>query len=147
MSRYKHIKTSDIQNCFTSYLVTAVINKKYQYLQRRAYWQEREAEFVNIDEQAYLSFETEFANYLSEQFVELWDNISKIQELLTMIDNSHLVKAIKKLTDREQKIVFARVFRQSSYLEIGRSLGITEKQAEASYHYAMTKLRKELEER
>ena len=63
------------------------------------------------------------------------------------MDNSHLVKAIKKLTEREQKILFAKVFKQSSYAEIGRSIGISEKQAEAIYHYAIRKLRKELEEK
>lgn len=142
MSKYRN--TSDVQNRFTAYLVTAVINRKYQYLYKRASQWEMESEFINIEEQNFFHFETEFAEYLTEQFVELWDNILKIQELLSVIDNSHLLKSIKKLTEREQKILFAKVFKQSSYAEIGKNMGISEKQAEAIYHYAITKLRKEL---
>ena len=145
MSKYRN--TSEVQNRFTAYLVTAVINRKYQYLYKRATQWEMESEFINIEEQKFFHFETEFAKYLTEQFVELWDNILKIQELLSVMDNSHLLKAIKKLTEREQKILFAKVFKQSSYAEISRSIGISEKQAEAIYHYAIRKLRKELEEK
>ena len=85
MSKYR--KTSDVQNRFTSYLVTAVINRKYQYLHKRASQQEMETDFINIEEQSFFYFETEFAKYLTEQFVELWDNISKIQVNIPVLRN------------------------------------------------------------
>ena len=100
-----------------------------------------------MEDQNYFHFETEYTKYLTEQFAELWDNVLKVQELLSVIDNSHLVKAIKKLSEREQKVLFSRVFKQSSYGDIGKDIGVTEKKAEAIYHYAITKLRKDLEEK
>lgn len=139
--------TSDLQNRFTAYLVTAVINKKSQYLKKRAYSNEKEIELQNIEEPNICHFDSEFADYLTEQFTELWDNVEKMQELISIIDENHLLRAIKKLSTYEQQVLFAKIFKQDTYVEIAKLLSVTAKQAEATYYYAIVKIRRELEER
>ena len=80
----------------------------------------------------------------SELAAKEWD---KIQELLLLIESERLIKLVGKLKDRERKLLFARVFGELTFEELGKRFGCSPKQAEMSYYYILRKLRKELEVR
>ena len=53
--------------------------------------------------------------------------------------------ALYGLKEKHKKILFARLFGELTFQQIGEKFGMTEKQAEAVYFYVITKLRKEME--
>ena len=56
-----------------------------------------------------------------------------------------LIKAVRRLKERDRKLLFARVFGELSFTELGEKFGMNPKQAEMAYYYIIRKLRKELE--
>lgn len=46
------------------------------------------------------------------------------------------------LKDRERRILFARVFGELDFAELGEKFGMEPKQAEMAYYYIIRKLRK-----
>lgn len=62
-----------------------------------------------------------------------------------MLDSKSLLHAVERLKEKHKKILFARLFGELTFREIGEKFGMTEKQAEAVYFYIITKLRKEME--
>lgn len=138
---------SSTQNKFTAYLIVAINNTKARFLAKRASRWEQETPVYEYEEMKGYEFEDEFVRYMNEQIVELYKDIHRMQELLKLMDGSSLMKAVLKLSEREQSIVFARVFGQRSFKEIGAAFGMKEKQAEAIYYYSIRKVRREMEDR
>ena len=60
------------------------------------------------------------------------------------IDSIQLAKCINRLKDRERRILFARVFGELDFTELGRKFGLEPKQAEMAYYYIIRKLCKEM---
>lgn len=140
-------ETSSVQNKFTAYLIVAINNTKARFLTKRASRWEQETPVYEYEDMKGYEFEDEFMCYMNEQIAELYKDIRRMQELLKLMNGSSLLKAVVKLSEREQSIVFAKVFGQRSFKEIGKALGIKEEQAEAIYYYSIRKVRREMEDR
>lgn len=138
---------SSFQNKFTAYLIVAINNTKSKFFAKRVSRWKQETPVHEYDEMKGYEFEDEFMCYINEQITELYKDIRRMQELLKLMDGSSLLKAVLKLSEREQSIVFAKVFGQRSFKEIGKALGMKEKQAEAIYYYSIRKVRREMEDR
>lgn len=93
----------------------------------------------------YTDFDAQYHTYLSEKSELAAKEWGKIQELLVVIESERLIKLVGKLKDRERKLLFARVYGELTFEELGKLFGCTSKQAEMSYYYILRKLRKELE--
>lgn len=69
----------------------------------------------------------------------------RYEEFIITLESRGLFHALDGLKERHKKILFARLFGELTFREIGEKFGMTEKQAEAVYFYIITKLRKEME--
>ncbi len=137
----KDIKSGDIQNRFTAYLQVAVINNRNRYLREQMHLQEIELVHEEIVEKGYTEFELQLRRYQAECF-QLSGNSEQLQN---QIGSVKLFKAIRKLKERERRILFARVFSELSFEELGTVFDMTPYQAEMAYFYIIRKLRKKLE--
>lgn len=64
---------------------------------------------------------------------------------LTMLESEKLFKAVNRLKEYERKLLFARIFGELTFAELGKKFGMKPKQAEMAYFYIIRKLRKGLE--
>ena len=65
-------------------------------------------------------------------------------ELLDLLESDRLAKAISRLKDRNREILFARVYGELTFAELGERFHMEPKQAEMAYYYVLRKLRKEM---
>lgn len=139
------INMNSVQNRFTAYLVAAVTNQRIHYMERKRHLQN--LEFVQNDllEKKYLDFEEQYHDYVAEQTKFIMEDWERLEELLVLLESEKLIKAVRRLKERDRKLLFARVFGELTFAELGRKFDMKPKQAEMAYYYAIRKLRKELE--
>lgn len=142
----KH-NTDSIQNRFTAYLVSAVMNKRINYMEKRKNMLQKETFFTEQEIKRYLNFEKQYQRFLDGQQYAVLEDWEKFRDFLLAMGSDNLMKALNKLKDKEHKLLFARVFGEMTFEELGRKLGMKPKQAEMSYYYILRKLRKELEDK
>lgn len=65
--------------------------------------------------------------------------------MLLLLDSEKLLRAINRLKERDRKMLFARVFGELTFVQIGEIVDMEPKQAEARFYYILRKLKKELE--
>lgn len=143
MKKYSH-ENSDIQNRFTAYLVAAVNHTKIQYCEKKERIRQHEYICMEGFERNYTDFDREFVSYMGEQYTANFKNLQKMQDLLWILEGEQLVRVLQKLKEREQRILFERIFWEQNFQEIGKGMDMSAKQAEQAYYYAIRKLRKEL---
>lgn len=132
-----------VQNRFTAYLVTAVTNKRIRYMEKRN--RKKEAEISgDVLEKNYQDFDMQFREYIGEQTGFVLEDWERFQEFLQKAESEYLREVVEKLKEREKKLLFARVFGELSFTELGELVGLQPKQAEMAYFYVIRKLRKEL---
>ena len=134
-----------IQNRFTAYLVAAVTNKRIRYIEKRKKQQDLEFTQMNLLEKSYSDFEMQYHDYIGEQTAFVLEDWERFEELLVLLESEKLLKAIDRLKDRERRLLFARVFGELTFAELGEKFEMQPKQAEMAYYYVIRKLRKELE--
>lgn len=134
--------TNTVQNRFTAYLVISVKNKRISYMERKYKLHAREYACEEIADTGMDSFESQFCEYINRQAAEQYGNPAKILEILKEAENGRIMKAVGKLKEKEQKLLFGRIFGEQSFSELGRMLGMTPKQAEMAYYYVVRKIRK-----
>lgn len=139
-----HTDNQDVQNRFTAYLVTSITNAKIKYGEKSGRLKSREIISQDQAELGYTDFDKEFLQYINEQFSVSHNDMKKMKELLWLLEGGRLYSAIEKLRCRERMILFSRVFGELNFADIGKEMNLTPSQAEASYYYALRKLRKEL---
>lgn len=137
--------TDSVQNRFTAYLVAAVTNQRIHYMERKKRLQETEAIQSVLLEKNYLDFDKQYHDYIGEQTEFIMEDWERLEELLVMLESEKLFKAVNRLKERERKLLFARVFGELTFAELGRKFDMKPKQAEMAYYYVIRKLRKELE--
>lgn len=138
--------TSDsVQNRFTAYLMAAVTNKRVHYMKHKKRIQNLEAVQSDLQEKKYLDFASQYHDYVAERTEFIMEDWEKFQELLILLESEKLVKAVKRLKERERKLLFARIFGELTFAELGRKFDMKPKQAEMAYYYVIRKLKKELE--
>lgn len=139
----KEKNENTVQNQFTAYLVMAVKNKRISYLERRYRLREREYTCEEITDSCIYSFESRFYEYMNRRVAEKHENPIVILEILKMAESGRIIKAVGKLKEEEQGLLFGRVFGGQSFKELGRMFGVSPKQAEMAYYYIIRKVRKE----
>ena len=142
----KH-NTDSIQNRFTAYLVSAVMNKRINYMEKRKNMLQKETLITEQEIKRYLNFEKQYQRFLDGRQYAVLEDWEKFRDFLLAMGSDNLMKALNKLKDKEHKLLFARVFGEMTFEELGRKLGMKPKQAEMSYYYILRKLRKELEDK
>ena len=140
----KH-NTDSVQNRFTAYLIAALVHRRMRYMEKQKYLLQRETVLEDQEIKRYLDFEKQYQNFLGEQDGFVLEDWEKFREFMLALESDNLMIALNKLKDREHKLLFARVFGEMTFEELGRKFGIKPKQAEMSYYYILRKLRKELE--
>lgn len=135
-------QTDSVQNRFTAYLMAAVVNKRISYMEQRK--RKREREYIQVDllEKNHVDFDAQYRTYLAEQSFLHYYVYEESSECMPEIDSIQLAKCISRLKDRERRILFARVFGELDFTELGRKFSLEPKQAEMAYYYIIRKLRK-----
>ena len=140
--RMEKKQTDSVQNRFTAYLMAAVANKRISYFEQRNRYKEREYIQVDLLEKNHVDFEAQYRTYLAEQSLLRYFGYGESSECMPEIDSIQLAKCINRLKDRERGILFARVFGELDFAELGKKFGMEPKQAEMAYYYIIRKLRK-----
>ena len=142
--RMKEKHTDSVQNRFTAYLVAAVGNTRKKYWERKRRLQGRE--FIQEDnlERNYTDFEEQYRAYIGEHTDFIFRDWQRYGELLARLESDHLAKAISRLKGRDREILFARVYGELTFAELGERFHMEAKQAEMAYYYVLRKLRKEM---
>lgn len=89
-----------------------------------------------------MDFEAQYRTYLAEQSLLRYFGYGDSLECMPEINSIQLAKCISRLKDRERRILFARVFGELDFTELGEKFGMEPKQAEMAYYYIIRKLRK-----
>ena len=141
----KRHNTDSVQNRFTAYLISALVHRRMRYMEKQKYLLQRETVLEDQEIKRYLDFEKQYQNFLGEQEGFVLEDWEKFRELMLALESDNLMRALNKLKDREHRLLFARVFGEMTFEELGKKFGMKPKQAEMSYYYILRKLRKELE--
>lgn len=141
----KRQNTDSVQNRFTAYLIAAVVHQRMRYMEKKKLLLHREPILADQEIKKYLNFEKQYQGCLGEQRDFLLEDWEKFCEFVLALESDNLIRALNKLKDREHKLLFARIFGEMTFEELGRKFDMKPKQAEMSYYYILRKLRKELE--
>ena len=130
------IQKNMLQIRFTAYVTTAIRNKRVNYLMQKSRhsWLDME----QVDDEIY-------HRYLTERTAFLMTDWRSYDRFMEYAEDRELVRALKHLKERDRMILFARLFGEESFSEIGEMLQMSSKQAEMSYYYVLRKIKKELE--
>ena len=103
-------------------------------------------EFIQEDnlERNYTDFEEQYRAYIGEHTDFIFRDWQRYGELLDLLESDRLAKAISRLKDRDREILFARVYGELTFAELGERFHMEPKQAEMAYYYVLRKLRKEM---
>lgn len=137
--------TDTVQNRFTAYLVAAVTNQRIHYMERKKFLKEMEAVQPDILEKKYSDFDEQYHGYIGEQTAFIMEDWERFEDLMVMLESEKLFKAVNRLKEYERKLLFARIFGELTFAELGKKFGMKPKQAEMAYFYIIRKLRKGLE--
>ena len=129
---------SYLQNRFTAYLVTSVRRKKNEIIKARMKRQEHEG-CMDIEEYFYA---------LSVSDLPLENLVCEVPGSFKDVyfENEKLEHALRKLSERDRYVLFAKAMAERSFEELAAELGISYKGIAAAYSRAIKKLKKELEE-
>ena len=117
------INMNSVQNRFTAYLVAAVTNQRIHYMERKRHLQNLEFVQNDLQEKNYLDFDTQYHDYLGEQTEFIMEDWERFQELLILLESEKLIKAVRRLKERDRKLLFARVFESFPLRSWVRNLG------------------------
>ena len=140
--REKH--TDSVQNRFTAYLMAAVGNTRKKYWERKCRLQGTEYLWEDNLDRNYTDFEEQYRAYIGEHTDFIFSDWQRYEELLSLLESDRLAKAISRLKDRDREILFARVYGELTFAELGERFHMEPKQAEMVYYYVLRKLRKEM---
>lgn len=139
--------TDSVQNRFTAYLVAAVGNTRKKYWERKYRLQGREFAQEDLLKRNYTDFEDQYRTYVGERTDFIFRDWKLYGELLELLESDRLAKAISRLKDRDRELLFARVYGELTFAELGERFRMEAKQAEMAYYYVLRKLRKELKDK
>ena len=102
---------------------------------------------IDVQEKNYENFEKQYTGYVVEKTAFILSEWERYPEWMIMIESRSLFRSIKNLKERERRLLFARVFGELSFKEIGEKYNMTSKQAEMAFYYILRKIRKQMEVR
>ena len=118
-----------LHNQFTAYLITALRNRKIRYLQHNNKLQIIEVSLDALDL---------FSDKLPD------DGLLTGLPVLEMIEDFRLHESLKKVKERELKILFARALYGKSFPEIALDLGMKTNTVASIYFRLIKRLKREL---
>ena len=140
----KEKQNDSVQNRFTAYLMVAVGNTRKKYWERKCRMQGMESIREDNLECNYTDFEEQYRSYIREHTAFIFKDWKRYDELLDLLESDRLAKAISRLKDRDRELLFARVYGDLTFVDLGERFRMEPKQAEMAYYYILRKLRKEM---
>lgn len=122
-------EAEQLQNRFTSYLVTAVNRRRKDYTNQRN--RRLHMECYMEDEAWYLEFDKQAQSNLP---------------LLMQLEDDALTSALKQITERERHVFLSHVLEDKGFEELATELGITYKGAAAIYYRTVQKIKQKMGE-
>lgn len=141
----KNQHTESLQNRFSAYLVAAVTNKRIRYMEKKKLLQLQETVQPDLEIKKYLDFDVQYHEFVSEQTAFVLEDWERFREFMELIESEKLLKVLSRLKEYERKLLFARVFGELTFEELGEKFDMKPKQAEMAFYYILRKVRKELE--
>lgn len=115
-----------------------------KYWERKYRLQGREFAQEELLDRKYTDFEEQYRAYVGEHTDFIFRDWQRFGELLALLESDRLAKAISRLKDRDRVLLFARVYGELTFAELGEQFWMEPKQAEMAYYYVLRKSRKEL---
>lgn len=131
------------KNMFTTYLVKAIKNTKINYVNK----EKRAGERIGLFEPTQIERISYTENLDVEKACEAvsWDDESDnviVVDWQQFVRDKRLVCLFKRLTRREQDIIWRRLIIKQGFEEIGNAYSLTEHQIMHIYYYAISKMRR-----
>ena len=145
LNTYQNKKTESLQNRFSAYLVAAVTNKRIRYLEKKKQILFQETVQENLEIKKYLDFEDQYREFISEQTLFILEDWERFREFMELLESKRLMKVLSKLKEHERRLLFARVFGELTFEELGEKFDMKPKQAEMAFYYILRKVRKKME--
>ena len=120
-------------------------NKRIRYMEKKKQLQLKETIQPDLEIKKYLDFDAQYRDFVEEQTEFVLEDWEKFQEFMQMLESEKLMKVLNKLKDHERRILFARVFGELTFEEMGEKFDMKPKQAEMAFYYILRKIRKEME--
>ena len=136
-----------VQNRFTAYVVAALENRRMRYMEKKRRTMEREVVHEELLDKGYVNFDVQYHAYVSDREVLITENWTDLDTLTELLQTPQLIALIRGLKEKERKILYARVYGELSFQELGQIFHKTPHVMEMNYYYILRKLRKGLEER
>lgn len=130
---------------FTAYVAAAIRNRRIKYLAQRNKYNWLEIEQIDLQKSLHVNFDEQVHSYLCERSSFLMDDWERVEDFMEQIEDRGLARALNCLKERDRKILFARLFGEQSFIELGTMFDMKPKQAEMAYYYVIRKLRREME--
>ena len=136
-------KDEIIRNYFTKYVETALNRARCDYIKKGK--KRSDMEVISEPDLLFL-IQLDGRDKEGALSLEMADEISWKPEAVKLylkesVDDRMLI-ALSCLTDTELLIVFAKVFRQMTFMDIGDTMGLDWKKVASSYSYARKKMMK-----
>lgn len=145
LNTYQNKKTETLQNRFSVYLVAAVTNKRIRYIEKMKKLKLKENIQSELEIKKYLDFDVQYHEFVGEQTAFVLADWERFHEFMILLESEKLRKELSKLKERECKLLFARIFGELTFEELGEKFDMKPKQAEMSFYYILRKVRKEME--
>ena len=141
----KNKHKESLQNRFSAYLVAAVTNKRIRYMEKKKQLQLRETTQPDLEIKKYLDFDDQYRDFVGQQTEFILEDWERSREFMELLESEKLIKVLSKLKEHERKLLFARVFGELTFEELGEKFDLKPKQAEMAFYYILRKIRKEME--
>ena len=141
----KNQHTESLQNRFSAYLVAAVTNKRIRYMEKKKQLQLQETVQPDLEIKKYLDFDDQYRDFVGKQTEFILEDWERFREFMELLESEKLMKVLSKLKEHERKLLFARVFGELTFEELGEKFDMKPKQAEMAFYYILRKIRKEME--
>lgn len=141
----KNQQLESLQNRFSAYLVAAVTNKRIRYMEKKKQLQLNETVHPDLEIKKYLDFDVQYHDFLAEQTDFVLEDWERFPEFMELAESDKLMKVLHSLKEHERRLLFARVFGELTFEEMGKKFNMKPKQAEMAFYYILRKVRKEME--
>lgn len=132
----------NVKNAFTAYLVRALKNTTINYRDKKKYVNDK----IRTFDPAWMDALADAGSRAEENDCQMEnpENVSNAvgEEWKQSVEDERLLLLFRRLTDREQDIVWKRLFLKQSFADIGNAYHLTEDQAKHVYYYAISKMRR-----
>lgn len=129
-----------VKGAFTKYVETAVKRSRKDYINREKRRKDLPTETELWDEMG--EMDIDLAAYYQDRVDEIPWEAEVIRRYMKDSVDCMMWRSLSGLTDLEVQVVFAKVFRQLTFGEIGRRMGEKSEKMASVYSYALKKIRK-----